>query len=126
MAASQPANTDIKVFRTVRAQRDLPLHRSVFETFQRVTPLIMVVPGEEVTVTAVRDASTNVLNTTLVQGRSSGLPIVREVRNAPSLETAVESISDLSFPVVIGQDVFLEKTSANVGDDLHQDLRDVA
>ncbi len=125
MAASQPANTDIKVYRTIRAQRDLPLHRSVFETFQRVTPLIMVVPGEETTVIETRDASENVLDTTLTLGRSSGLPIVRETRSGPSLEAAAEGISGLGFPIVIGQDVFLEKTTANVADDLHEELRDI-
>lgn len=125
MAASQPANTDIKVYRVVRAQRDLPLHRSVFETFQRVTPLIMVVPGEEVTVTATRDASTNVLDTSMTLSRSGGLPIVREVRSGPALKDAAETITNLNFPIRIGQDVFLEKATAYVGDDLHQNLRDV-
>ena len=125
MAASQPANTDIKVYRVVRSQRDLPLHRSVFETFQRVSPQVMIVPGEEITVTATRDASTNVLDTTLTLSRAGGMAIVRETRSGPALETAVEGIANLGWPIVIGQDTFLEKATAYVADDLHQNLRDL-
>lgn len=133
--ASQPANSAILVHRRVRSQRDLPFHRSTFETFQRINPQVMMVPGEEhLTVTETREALavdangntvTTVLNTSLIIGRSHGLPIVRYTQAPPSLEEAAEGISGLNFPVKIGQDSFLEKSDANVADDLHQDLRDV-
>lgn len=123
--ASQPANASIRVHRRVRSQRDLKLHRSAFETFQRINPQVMMVPGEEVLVTETRDASTSVLDTSLTIGRSSGLPIVRYTTARPSLEAAAEGITGLHFPVRIGQDAFLEKDNTNVADDLHGDLRAV-
>jgi hypothetical protein len=127
--ASQPANSAILVHRRVRSQRDLPFHRSTFETFQRINPQVMVVPGEEhLTVTETRDvlpSGTAVLNTSLTVGRSQGLPIVRYAQAGPTLEEASEAISGLNFPVRIGQDSFLEKGDNDVADDLHQDLRDV-
>lgn len=128
--ASQPANSTISVFRRVRSQRDLPFHRSTFETFQRVNPQVMVVPGQEhLGVTETRETLPDgaaILDTSLITARAQGLPIVRYTQSAPTLEEAAESISGLNFPVRIGQDAFLEKSSANVADDLHQELRDIA
>lgn len=130
MASSQPANTAISVFRRVRSQRDLPFHRSTFETFQHINPLVMVVPGmEHLTVTETREtlaAGAAILDTSLTTGRGVGLPIVRYTQSMPTLESAAESISGLAFPVRIGQDAMLEKSSANIADDLFQELRDIA
>ncbi len=129
MASSQPANTTIKVYRRVRAQRSLPFNRSVFETFQRVTPLVMVVPGQEhLGVTETRETLAEgaaILDTSLTVGRGTGLPIVRYTQSMPTLEEAAESITDLNFPVRIGQDVMLEKAASNIGDDLFTELADL-
>jgi len=123
--ASQPANAAIRVHRRVRSQRDLMLHGSAFETFQRIQDQVMMVPGEEVLVTETRDSNAPILNTSLTLGRTSGLPVTRYVTVRPTLEAAAEGITGLNFPVRIGQDAFLEKDDTNVADDLHQDLRDV-
>jgi len=94
-----------------------------------MSTLIMSVPSEEVLVTETRDATTaGLLVTTALDQDRSGLPIVRELRPVTTLEEAVEGITGLNFPVRMPgiRDVFLEKSDANLEDDLHQDLRDVS
>ncbi len=61
MANSQPLNANISIYRAVRSQRDIPLHRSTWEASigVGVNPQVMVQPGEEVAVTETRgDAGT--------------------------------------------------------------------
>jgi hypothetical protein len=124
MGAAQPLNTAILVHRTVRSYRHLRLHRSVFQTFQRVAPEVMAVVGREgLTTLETRDAT--VTTDTSLGGRL-GLPIVRYEQDLTLLADAVATISGLNFPVRIGQDKFLEKSDANVTDDLQANLRSVA
>lgn len=116
--ASQPANSTIRVHRRVRAYRQDLRHNSIKDLTMRMRPLIMSVPGEQVLVTETRDAVVS-------DAFRSGHPVVRYLREVTTFEEAAEGISGLNFPVKIGRDKFLEKSTANVADDLHQDLRDV-
>jgi hypothetical protein len=99
-------------------------HNNVKAMVNRMRPLVMVTPGRETQILSSYDGDANIATTALTSDRR-GLPIVRYLRPAVPFATAAENISGLNFPVVIGQDKFLEKSSANVADDLHQDLRDV-
>lgn len=123
--ASQPANASISVFRRVRSERQMIRHNNVKAMCNRMRPLVMVTPGRETQVLSTFDGDSNVVTTALTSDRR-GLPIVRYLRPAVPFATAAENISGLNFPVVVSGDSFLEKSSANVTDDLHQNLRDVA
>jgi hypothetical protein len=87
----------------------------------------MSVPSEETLDLTVRvtDIDDDIVTTALLEGRGSGLPIVRGLAPVTSLVEAVAGVPDLDFPVRIGQDVFLNKADGFEADDLHQDLRDV-
>jgi hypothetical protein len=125
--ASQPANVDILVKRRVRAYRQDLRHDSVHAVVNRLRPLVMSVPSEETLGLTVRvsDVDDDVVTTALLEGRGSGLPVVRGLAPVTTLAEAVAGVADLDFPVRIGADVFLNKSDANVTDDLHQNLRDV-
>jgi len=123
--ASQPANVDIKVHRRVRSYRQMIRHNNVKAMCNRMRPLIMSVPSRETQILSTFDGDANIVQTNLTSNRR-GLPIVRYLRPVVPFETAAENIAGLNFPVVINGDKFLEKSDANVADDLHQDLRDVA
>ena len=116
--ASQPANSTIAVHRRVRSYRQDLRHNSIKDLTMRMRPLIMSVVGEEVLVTESRDA-------VVTDAFRNGHPVVRSLREVTTFEEAAEGISGLNFPVQIGRDKFLEKSDANVADDLQQDLRDV-
>ena len=123
--ASQPANTTILVHRRIRAQRDDFLHTSVKHRASGVgfNDLIMSVPGEEIKVFEFRDS------TFRTDAFRFGHPVTVAERGKTSFETAAETISGLNFPITFPaypRDKFLEKSDANVADDLHQDLRDVS
>jgi hypothetical protein len=78
---------------------------------------------DETLIDATRDGST--LVTTSVDEQKTGLPVVRFLKTVTTFEDAAEGMSDLQFPIRIGRDAFLRKTSGNLTDDLHQELRDV-
>ena len=121
--ASQPANADIRVHRRVRSYRQMIRHNNVKAMVNRMRPLIMSVPSRETQILSTFDGDANIVQTNLTSNRR-GLPIVRYLRPVVPFETAAEGIAGLNFPVVIGQDKFLEKADASVRDDLHQNLRD--
>ena len=125
MANSQPANADIHVFRTVRAYRQDLRHEAVKALlgFPSMRHLVMSVPGEEVLVDETRDGSSDLV-TTSVDDNRRGLPVVVFLKTAKTAVDAVSGISGLAFPIRIGRDLFLEKTLANIEDDLHENLRD--
>lgn len=125
--ASQPANVDILVKRRVRSYRQNLRHNNIHGLVNRLRPQVMSVPGDENLDLTVRAADTDsdIVTTALTEGRGTGLPIVRGLKPVTSLPEAVSGVANLDFPVVIGQDRFLNKADANVADDLHQDLRDV-
>lgn len=125
--ASQPANTDILVKRRVRSYRQMLRHNNIHAMVNRIRPLVMSVVGEETLDLTIRaaDVDSDIVTTALTEGRGTGLPVVRGLKEVTTLAEAVASISDLDFPVQIGQDKFLQKADASVTDDLHQNLRDV-
>jgi len=125
--ASQPANTEIEVKRRLRSYRQNLRHNNIHGLVNRLRPLVMSIPGEETLDLTVRatDTDEDVVTTALLAGRGTGLPVVRGLREVTTLVEAVDGIANLEFPVRIGQDVFLNKASGSLTDDLHQDLRDV-
>lgn len=125
--ASQPANVEILVKRRVRSYRQNLRHNNIHGLVNRLRPLVMSVPSEETLDLTVRatDADEDIVTTALLEGRGTGLPVVRGLAPVTTLAEAVASLADMDFPVRIGQDVFLNKVDASVTADLHQDLRDV-
>lgn len=125
--ASQPANVEILVKRRVRSYRQNIRHNSIHGLVNRLRPLVMSIPSEETLDFTVRaaDLDDDIVTTALLEGRGTGLPVVRGLAPVTTLAEAVAAVSNLDFPVRIGQDVFLNKADANVSDDLHQNLRDV-
>lgn len=125
--ASQPANVEILVKRRVRSYRQNLRHNNVHGLVNRLRPLVMSVPSEETLDLTVRvaDPDDDIVTTALLEGRGSGLPVVRGLAPVTTLVEAVAGVADLDFPVRIGQDLFLNKSDAAVTDDLHQNLRDV-
>lgn len=125
--ASQPANVEISVKRRVRSYRQNLRHNNVHGLVNRLRPLVMSVPSEETLDLTVRvaDVDDDVVTTALLEGRGSGLPVVRGLAPVTTLVEAVAGVANLEFPVRIGQDVFLNKADGSLTEDLHQDLRDV-
>lgn len=125
--ASQPANVEIGVKRRVRSYRQGLRHNNIHGLVNRLRPLVMSVPSEETLDLTVRaaDLDDDIVTTALLEGRGSGLPVVRGLAPVVTLAEAVAGVPDLEFPVRIGQDVFLNKADGSLTDDLHQDLRDV-
>lgn len=121
--ASQPANTDISVFRRVRAYRNQRRHESVEAIIKRLRPLIMSVPSEEfLTGVLTRDTGTSDFS---VWGRD-GQPIVIGVLPDTTFAQAQENITGVDFAIQIGADKFLNHDANNIGTrDLHQDTRDL-
>ena len=125
--ASQPANVEISVKRRVRSYRQGLRHNNIHGLVNRLRPLVMSVPGEEtmdLTIRAV-DADDDIVTTALLEGRATGLPVVRGLAPVTTLAAAVAGVPNLDFPVRIGQDLFLEKADGSETEDLHQNLRDV-
>lgn len=124
--ASQPANTDISVKYTVRSYRQDLRHNSVHAMVNRMRPLVMSVPAEETLEVTVRSTDTDddVVTTALLEGRGSGLPLVRELRPVVTLADAVAGLTDIEL-VRIGADVFIQKSDGNETDDLHEEVRDL-
>jgi len=125
--ATQPANVDILVKRRVRSYRQNLRHNNIHGLVNRLRGQVMSVPGRETLDLTWRGTNlgSDVVTTSLTEGRGTGLPIVRGLKPVVTLPQAVTGILDLDFPVVIGQDRFLNKADGAVTDDLHQDVRDV-
>lgn len=117
--ASQPANTDITVYRRVRAQVEAGRHDPI-KLLGRIRPKVVIVPAEEIRVLETRD---NVVT----DAWRLGHPVVRYDRSAKSPATVFGNVSGLDFPVRLTnshRDLFIQKNEDNVTDDLHQDARD--
>lgn len=125
--ASQPANTDISVKYVVRSYRQDLRHNSVFDLFNHMRSLVMSVPSNETLNLTVRsvDSDDDVVTTALLEGRGSGLPLVRGLKPVVTLAAAVAGIANIDFPIRIGRDVFLTKADGFEADDLHAELRAV-
>ena len=129
--ASQPRNSTIAVHRRVRSYRNDSRHESVNSITDWGRPLVMSVVSEEILRdTTFATGASLVGPTSFVSGNGLGtLPVVRINKDATTFSEAVWSgtvpLTGISFPITIGRDKFLEKSSANLVDDLHQELRDV-
>jgi hypothetical protein len=120
--SGQPLNSDIKVYRTVRAYRNQRRHESIEAITKRLRPLIMSVPADEIlTEVKTRDTAKKDFS---VYGRD-GQPIVIGPKSDISYETAQETLPDVDFAFTIGADKFITNTAAGLTGDLHQDLRDL-
>jgi len=120
--SAQPLNTDIKVLRTVRAYRNQRRHESVGAIINRLRPLIMSVPADELlTEVKARDTAKKDFS---VYGRD-GQPIVIGPKDDVNFETAQEGLANVDFAFTIGADKFITNTTAGLTGDLHQDLRDL-
>lgn len=128
--AAQPANTEIKVFRTVRSFRQAHRHESVAALIKRLRPLVMSVPGQEILV-EVKSRDTSVVDMSPYMGEARhnadrGFPIVIGLKSAVPFSGAQTNLADVDFAFQIGQDKFLTNTSVGLSGDLQQDLRDYA
>lgn len=122
--ASQPANSLISVEYTVRSYRQDLLHRSILETqgFPGMRGAVMSTPGEEFKVDETRDNTSSIHDTSLTEGRSTGLPVVRTLVVPTTAAAALTGIANLQMPKRIGRDVFFTKTAAHNTDDIQGQL----
>ena len=123
--SAQPANTDIKVFRTVRSFRDSVRNDSIAALTKRLRPLIARIPGDENVVevkardTGVKDFSPFMGEARFGAGR--GFPIVVGLKSQVSFANAQTHIDDADFAFQIGADKFIQTTSAGLSGDLYGD-----
>lgn len=125
--SAQPANTDIKIYRTVRAQRQPLWHDSVASLIKRLRPLVMAVPTEEIRVGVLaRDTTTSDFSPYMGEARHNatrGFPIVIGLNKQVSFATAQTDLPDVDFAFQIGQDRFIKNTLVGLDGDLHEDTR---
>ncbi len=125
--SAQPANTDIKVYRTVRSFRDSVRNDSIAALTKRLRPLIARVPGDENVVevkardTGVKDFSPFMGEARFGAGR--GFPIVIGLKSQVSFANAQTNIDDADFAFQIGADKFIQTTSAGLSGDLYGDAK---
>jgi hypothetical protein len=130
--ASQPANTQISVRRTVRTRVEQGLFDSIKERTQRLGPQVVIAPGEEIDVYLILDGSgTNAPGPN--PAWRFGMPVtagnVRTRSTVGEMYTAIAADADaapLDFPqqiVATRQDRFLLNTPDFADNDLHQDVR---
>lgn len=124
--ASQPANSTIKVYRSVRAYRQMHRHDSVEAITKHLRPLVMSVPGEEV-LTGVLTRNTSLKDFSSYMGQASagatrGMPVVVGVKSTTSFADAQSGLT-VAPALKIAGDKFLTNDSANVDDDLHATIR---
>jgi len=127
--AAQPANTEIKVFRTVRSFRQMHRHESVAALIKRLRPLVMSVPAEEILV-EVKSRDTNTMDMSPYMGEarhnaSRGFPIVIGLKSQVSFANAQTNMASVDFAFQVGHDKFITHTEAGLTGDLHQDARDL-
>jgi hypothetical protein len=127
--AAQPANTDIKIYRTLRSFRQGLRHESVAALIKRLRPLVMSIPANEILVGVLtRDTTTKDFSPYMGEARfnaSRGFPIVVGLKGAVSFARAQTSLPNIDFAFQIGQDKFLFNTAAGLTGDLHADGRAV-
>jgi hypothetical protein len=128
--AAQPANTDIKVYRTIRTFRQGVRQESVAALTKRLRPMVMSIPANEVLVgTLTRDTNSKDFSSFMGQASaaaSRGFPVVVGLKGAVSFAAAQTNLPAIDFAFQIGQDKFLTNTAAGLTNDLHEDARDLA
>lgn len=127
--AAQPANTDIQVFRTIRAYRQALRQESVAALIKRLRPLVMSIPAREILVGVLtRDTTTRDMSPYMGQASATatrGFPIVVGLLDQVSFANAQSNITAVDFAFQIGQDKFLQNTVVGLTRDLHQDARNL-
>lgn len=127
--SAQPANTEIRVHRTIRSYRDMHRHESVAALIKRLRPLVMSIPAGEILVEVKsRDTSVSDFSTYMGEARHNagrGFPIVVGLKDQVSFANAQTNLTDIDFAFQIGHDKFLANTVAGLTRDLHQDARDL-
>lgn len=112
--ASQPLNTGIKIYRTLRGQRGLVRHESVKAITSKQRTLELQVAGQErpEVYALTRDANTKGVTSYDALGR----PVVIGARAVKNFNV-VERLTGVTFPVEIGHDKFVENTAAGLASD---------
>lgn len=129
--ASQPANTQITVRRTVRTRVARGLFNSIKEHAQRLGTQEVIVPGEEIDVYLSLDAAgTNAPGPN--PAWRYGMPVTVNQRTRSTVGAMITAVGadgdagSLDFPkrlVGTRQDVFLQNVAAEAANDLHEDVR---
>lgn len=127
--ASQPANTDVSVFRRVRAFRQDHRHESVEALIKRLRPLVMSIPANEI-LSGVQNRDTNLADFSPYMGEARhdatrGFPIIIGLNAQVTFATAQEATGiGIDFGFQIGRDKFLQNAEASLAaQDLHADMR---
>lgn len=127
---SQPLNTSIKIYRSIRSYREISRSDSIAAATKKLKPLVMSVPGqEEGVVVKSRDADFGDFSAYMGEASSQavrGYPVVIGLRDQVSFASAQNEIAGVSFAYTIGQDKFIENSEDSLSNDLHGDLRDLA
>lgn len=125
--AAQPANTDIRVHRRLRSQRQGHRNESVAALIKRLRPLVMSIPADEILVEVkTRDTTTADFSSYMGEARFNagrGFPIVIGLKDQVSFANAQTNLTSIDFAFQIGHDKFLENTVAGLSRDLHGDAR---
>lgn len=129
--ASQPANTQISVRRTIRTRNERGLFDSIKEHTQRLGNQVVIAPGEEIDVYLKLDG-----NGTNAPGPNPawryGMPVTVNVRTRDSVGTMLSDLgsdgdaANYDFPKqIVGtrHDRFLQAVEAEADHDIHQDAR---
>jgi len=125
---AQPANTDIKVYRRLRAYRQAHRHESIAALIKRLRPLAMSIPADEIlTEVKTRDTTTADFSSYMGEARHNatrGFPIVIGLKDQVSFSAAQTNLTAIDFAFQIGHDKFLANTTSGLAtQDLHADAR---
>ena len=120
--SNQPANSSIKIYRAVRAQREYRLTDTVKTKTAGLRAFSVVVPGAEnhKSMALTRDNSLGISDYD-----RTGRPIVVGARGDTSLDTILDADSGLDgigFPVRVGNDLIITNSETGVDDATDGDL----
>ncbi len=126
--AAQPANTDIKVYLSLRSKRDIRRTDSVAAIIKGLRDKLAVIPGHEMTYQVLaRDTNVKDFSPYMGEARPTavrGFPIVVGLRDEVDM-SEVQSMDGVDFAVIIGQDTFVKSTVDNLTGDLFGDAADL-
>ncbi len=128
--ADQPANALISVRRTVRTRTDVPRNSSIKQMAQRLGPVVVIAPGEEI------DAFYALADTAAAAAAAGvpgpnpawryGMPVVLETRERATVADVAAGVANLAFPAqLVGtrHDLFIQKADGHLTEDLHAEVR---
>jgi len=118
MPAAQPANTQISVFRRVKAFRANYRHTTIKHLTTPWERFLVSVPGEEVDTVEHRDA------TFRTDAFRFGHPVTVSPRTIPTLAAVVAAVPGVKLVSLVGnpREVQLENTEAHKTDELFQEV----